>query len=440
MGKNRRVVAPRLARAVRANVAVTFGSLSRDASKLLGRGTGGMIGGRVALSIDPGTISYLSRGRRAAIITGTNGKSTTTKMVRAALQTAGPVASNIHGDNMPAGICTALMNNRKAPYAALEVDEMYTPQVADAVRPEVLVLLNLSHDQLDRVGEISSVESRLREAVNANPEAHVVANCDDPLIVSAAWDAPKVTWVSAGASWGADSATFPRGGGRVVWEAGDWVVEDNPEYRRPEPEWWVSKEPGGATLRGPGGTELPLQLSLPGDVNLGNAAMAVSAAVTLGIPAAQAVAAVGLVSDVAGRYQRFDVDGRVVRLLLAKNPAGWQEALSMVSPSSTQTIIATNGQLGDGADLSWLWDVDFRALPVGEQLFASGDRNADLAVRLDYEGLTPELVDDPLDAVRRCQPGEVELLANYTAFRDLLGALKQAGFMPIRSSAGGPNE
>lgn len=84
-----------------------------------------------------------------------------------------------------------------------------------------------------------------------------------------------------------------------------------------------------------------------------------------------------------------------------------------------------------------LWDVDFRALPVGEQLFASGDRNADLAVRLDYEGLAPELVDDPLDAIRRCQPGEVELLANYTAFRDLLGALKQAGFMPIRSAAGG---
>ncbi len=403
---------------LRAGVAVVAGGSARDLSRLAGKGTGGMIGGRVALTLDPRVISALAAGKRSVIVSGTNGKSTTTKMVRAALSTGGVVASNTRGDNMPPGICTALMNDRSASFAALEVDEMYVPGVAEQVRPAVLVLLNLSRDQLDRVGEIGAVEKRLRTAVEENPQAHVVANCDDPLIVSAAQDSSSVTWVAAGSGWGADSATYPRGGGLVRRDGKQWWVEGGPS--RPEPDWWLE----GRVLHHRDGGTYDLQLSLPGQVNLRNAAQAVAAAVELGVEPGVAAAAVGQVTDVAGRYQSFTVDDRQVRLLLAKNPAGWQESLRMADRDARQVIIATNGQIPDGEDLSWLWDVEFELLEQPPTLIASGDRADDLAVRLTYAGFTAETVPDPYAAIQMCDPGKVEVLANYTAFRDLLPTLK----------------
>ena len=174
-----------------------------------------MIGGEVALRISPKFLAELAAPFSSVVVTGTNGKSTTTRMVRAALESAGPVASNINGDNMTSGVITALMQGKNASRAALEVDEMHVPAVAADVHPEVFVYLNLSRDQLDRVGEIGSVEKRLRQGASAHPDAVVVANCDDPLIVSAAADNPSVVWVAAGAGWGGDSAAYPRGG-RVV--------------------------------------------------------------------------------------------------------------------------------------------------------------------------------------------------------------------------------
>ena len=164
-----------------------------------------MIGGEVAMRVSPRIMADLAAPMDTVIVSGTNGKSTTTRMVRAALETRGPVASNTNGDNMASGVITALMNAPRAPFAALEVDEMHLPAVAGEVNPEVLVLLNLSRDQLDRVGEISSVELRLRQAVEDHPNAIIIANCDDPLIVSAACSSSKVVWVAAGGGWGADS-------------------------------------------------------------------------------------------------------------------------------------------------------------------------------------------------------------------------------------------
>lgn len=422
-------------RRMRAGLALASGRLARTASRALGRGSGGMIGGTIALAADPEILSTLAQSRRAALITGTNGKSTTTRMIAAALESIGAVASNSRGDNMPPGIVTALMTNRTAPVAALEVDEMHLPIVAKQVKPHVITLLNLSRDQLDRVGEIGTVERRLRDAVQQNPQAIVVANCDDPLIASAAWDARKVIWVAAGSSWGADSASFPRGGGRVLRDGDDWWVEGNAQYRRPKPTWWVEDEDGHFTLRNAEGIALPLQLKLPGKVNRANAAMAVAVATAFGVDPAEANLAVSNVDTVAGRYGRFTVGNTNLRLLLAKNPAGWQEALEMLDPEADGVVIAVNGQVADGEDLSWLWDVDFTALQ-GKQVYAAGQRGADLAVRLCYDdvaieaagslnGTDAQAFGDPLEAIRSHRGTTLEVLANYTAFRDLLTELKE---------------
>src|SRR6202012_1259973 len=204
----------------------------------------------------------------------------------------------------------------------LEVDEMHVPHVADAVEPAVITLLNLSLDQLDRVGEINVIERRLRAGLAAHPSAVVVANCDDVLMTSAAYDHADGVCVPAGGCWAADSVSCPRSGEVIVRDQGHWY-STGADFKRPSPQWWFDDE----NLYGPDGLTLPMQLALPGTVNRGNAAQAVAAAVAVGADPAAAVAAVSGVDEVAGRYRTIQVGTHSARMLLAKNPAGWQEAL-----------------------------------------------------------------------------------------------------------------
>ena len=375
-----------------------------------------MIGGLVAMTLDRSILRQLGTGRRAVVVTGTNGKSTTTRMTAAALATLGPVASNSEGANMDAGLVAALAADRHAELAALEVDEMHVPHVLDAIEAAVVILLNLSRDQLDRVGEINVIERALRSGLARHPKAIVVANCDDVLMTSAAYDAPDVVWVAAGGAWANDSVSCPRSGEVIVRDKGHWYSTGT-DFKRPSPHWWFDPEDGG-TLYGPGGLALPMRLALPGAVNRGNAAQAVAAAVALGADPAKAVAAVSAVDEVAGRYRTVRIGPHEARILLAKNPAGWQEALSMVDKDAAGVVIAVNGQVPDGEDLSWLWDVRFEHFEK-TPVVAAGERGTDLAVRLGYAGVEHTLVHDTMTAIASCQPGRVEVVANYTAFLQL---------------------
>jgi lipid II isoglutaminyl synthase (glutamine-hydrolysing) len=403
-----------------------------------------MIGGLVAMTLDRSILRQLGAGRRTVVVTGTNGKSTTTRMAAAALATMGPkgpqsrVATNAEGANMDAGLVAALAADRSAGLAALEVDEMHVPHVSDAVDPSVVVLLNLSRDQLDRVGEINVIERTLRAGLARHPNAVVIANCDDVLMTSAAYDSPNVVWVAAGGAWANDSVSCPRSGEVIVRDHGHWY-STGADFKRPSPQWWFDDD----TLYGPDGLALPMRLALPGTVNRGNAAQAVAAAVALGADPAAAVAAVSGVDEVAGRYRTVRIGQHDARILLAKNPAGWQEALSMVDKHAAGVVISVNGQVPDGEDLSWLWDVRFEHLAgeprasrgeSGEEqqreetaVVAAGERGTDLAVRLGYAGVGHTLVHDTLAAIASCPPGRVEVVANYTAFLQLHRALARHG-------------
>lgn len=415
---------PRQIKKLRAKTAVTAAHLATFASRATGRGAGGMIGGLVARAIDPSIMTQLAGDRPAVIVTGTNGKSTTTRMLAAAMRSKYSIATNDGGDNMDAGIVSALMAGEDASYIVLEVDELHVPHVADALNTQALVLLNLSRDQLDRVGEINKIERALRGAVEANPDMLVIANCDDVLMSSVAYDAPNVVWVSAGAGWMGDSVSCPRTGGHIVRTEDDWYsvkkLADGREFRRPQPSWAVDDK----GMFSPAGDK-ELNLALPGRANRGNAAQAIAAAVEgFAVDVDEATIAAEKVADVAGRYSTIHRGEHEIRLLLAKNPAGWQEALSMIDRSADGLVIATNGQVADGVDMSWLWDVkfeDFDDLSVK----AAGERGTDLAVRLVYADITHELIPDPVEAIDACPPGRVEVLANYTAFRDLKKALER---------------
>ncbi|MFV8048773.1 MurT ligase domain-containing protein [Mycobacterium sp. 48b] len=398
---------------LRGRAALAAGSTARWASRVTGRGAGAMIGGLVAMTLDPSILRQLGQGRRSVVVTGTNGKSTTTRMTAAALATLGPVASNSEGANMDAGLVAALAGSRKAGLAALEVDEMHVPHVSDAVRPAVVVLLNLSRDQLDRVGEINHIERTLRSGLARHPGAVIVANCDDVLMTSAAYDNPNVVWVAAGGSWAGDSVSCPRSGEIIERNGRDWYSTGS-DFKRPSPQWWFDD----THIYGPDGLALPMTLALPGAVNRGNATQAVAAAVALGADPAAAVAAVSTVDEVAGRYRTVQIGTHTARILLAKNPAGWQEALSMVDKHGAGVVIAVNGQVPDGEDLSWLWDVRFEHFD-DTQVVAAGERGTDLAVRLGYAGVEHSLVHDTIAAIDSCPPGHVEVIANYTAFLQL---------------------
>ena len=127
------------------------------------------------------------------------------------------------------------------------------------------------------------------------------------------------------------------------------------------------------------------------------------------------------VDEVAGRYRTVRIGAHEARILLAKNPAGWQEALSMVDKHADGVVIAVNGQIPDGEDLSWLWDVRFEHVDETFKgaVVAAGERGTDLAVRLGYAGVEHTLVHDTIAAIASCPPGRVEVVANYTAFLQL---------------------
>jgi UDP-N-acetylmuramyl tripeptide synthase len=167
-----------------------------------------------------------------------------------------------------------------------------------------------------------------------------------------------------------------------------------------------------------------LRPGVPGRHNLANAAMAVVAATKLGIEPDVAARATEVITSIAGRYQTVSIGRAQVRLLLAKNPAGWHELLTMIDEESRPVLLAINARIADGRDPSWLWDVEFERLR-GRKVVAAGDRAADLAVRLHYAEVDCEMWEgDVLERLRTFDAPEVDVLANYTVFADLARHLR----------------
>lgn len=413
----------------RTRLAAAVGGAVATSSRRLGRGTGSVIGGRAILLIDPSALRGLSAGRHVALVSGTNGKTTTTSLLSAALSRCGRVVSNTLGANLPAGIAAALATAPpETRLAALEVDEAWLGRVLAATDPEVVVLLNLSRDQLDRNNEVRRLSAAWRDTLAGRSPSgagpHVVANADDPLVVWAAEAGVSVTWVGAGQRWTADAAGCPNCGGRIHFPdvlGGAWACS-RCQFRRPELDVWLE---GGDVVFGDGG-RVAVALALPGRCNQANAAMAMAAAGRFGVGRADAMAAMGTTSEVAGRYRTVTVGATKARLLLAKNPAGWLETFDLLAPPPTPVVVAVNARIADGKDPSWLWDVPFERLQ-GRHVVATGERSADLAVRLGYADVDhrrqPDLLQAIADAGTHAADGIVDVVANYTSFQAITSRL-----------------
>ena len=379
------------------------------ASRVSRRGAGTVAGGRVGLAIAPHLLDRLARNRTIIVVSGTNGKTTTTALCVAGW--GGGVTTNDTGANMPAGHVAALAGSLSNK-AVLEADEAWLADVVRSTRPKVVVLLNLSRDQLDRANEVRQMAERWRRCfmLSENSAVLLIANANDPLVVYAASDAPNVRWCDVPTPWSLDAQSCPRCTLPLVHTSDSWSCSCG--FAKPSSVTTTLGE--NLTV---GDQTAELELSLPGEFNRANAAMAATALVEVGVSITQSLARMKAVSGVAGRYTRRSWNGRHVRLLLAKNPAGFDALLSMVSPGSSEVWVAINANIADGRDPSWLYDVAFERL-AGHRVWCFGDRRLDLATRLDYAGVDYTIFDEgqSLSAIS----DSVDLLANYTAFQEWL--------------------
>ena len=409
-------------RSLRLRLATAAGDLAAALSRLTGRGSGASIRGQVLTRIEPNAFAELLRGRTVLAVSGTNGKTTTTHLLAAALRAglggqAGRLVTNADGANLHYGIASALSQAPRADIAVLETDERVVSDMIATGSPRVLVFLNFSRDQLDRHHEIKALgrswRTALQKAGAAGPV--IVANASDPLVVWSAGTAAQVIWVETDTQWSADAALCPACGamltrvpavGRDRWDC------PGCELTQPESSYVVVD----GAVRLPDGEVVTPQLQVPGRFNISNAACALAAAIEFGVDPATALAGMATVSAPAGRYATAQFGATTARLLLAKNPAGWAEALPLAA--SDPVVLAIDSVAADGKDVSWLWDVEYEQL-AGRRVIATGPRAQDLAVRLSYAGVEHSVVPDLMDALAG-HPQPVDVISTYTPFQKLL--------------------
>jgi UDP-N-acetylmuramyl tripeptide synthase len=398
--------------------------LARGATRLVPGAKGETLPGRLALRIDPTLIAKLGRGLRSLLVTGTNGKTTTTAIARAL---AGERSVANHGSNLPWGIASSLLAARRpARLGIFEVDEAFVSEVAAALRPSVLVVLNLSRDQLDRALEVRRVAARIAEAAASVPI--VVANASDPLVVALARSFAEVRFVRGEREWLGDAAACPRCGGPLAmgarWRCGGCGLAEPEE---------ATEVAGDGTVRRDGAVLGRLDLGLPGSFNLLNGlAAAVGVEALTGRPLAEVLAGARPLRGVEGRYGAWLVPSRrgpvELRTLLAKNPAGWDRMLALVAWREEAVVLGLNAEIADGRDTSWIWDVDFeRVAPVS--VVVTGRRYLDLARRLEVAGVEVACASDQAGALEMAtaRSSRVTYLGNYTAFREMVALLPRAG-------------
>ena len=441
--------------ALEASAARLVGRLSRAA----GRGGGTTLPGKLVWKLDPAAVDALAARlhQGVALVSATNGKTTTTAMASSILAPTRTLAWNNSGANLASGITSTLLNADGADLGLLEVDEFALPEVMRRTHPRVVCLGNLFRDQLDRYGELEHIAERWRAAVaGLDREATLVANADDPLVAALAdgrgstllfgVDDPRRA--RTGLQHASDSKYCIRCGHPYRYDAvyvghlGAYRCEACGHARPPLDVVAREIEPDGLDgvsfeLHAPDGS-LRVRLGVPGLYNVYNALAAASLALSLGVALDDVVAGLERFQAAFGRFERFSVGDRGFLLLLVKNPAGANEALRTLEEGGVPPalVVALNDRIADGRDVSWIWDVDFEPVLEGaERIVVSGERAAELALRFTYAGFPRERLEllpgleAALDRGLELTPpgGELAVLPTYTAMLELRAIATERG-------------
>ena len=419
MTETRAAPRPGRAAAARHALAVSAARAARSGIRRLGQGNGSAAPGAVALAIDPGALAGLAARipPGAVLVTGSNGKGTTCRMLAQVMHAAGlhPI-TNHEGSNQLAGVTTALLAGTRPAAAGsrpaavlLEVDEGSSPAVFPQIaRPGAVVVTNLFRDQLDRYLEPDYVRSLLEGALRSlPPETTLVLNADDPRLAHLAPELPNprlyfgvadTAHGRAGADPTSDSPRCPRCESELDYSCvlyahlGHWSCAGC-GLARPAPDVVATKidllGPGSSRLQvATPGIETVVDVPLPGLYNAYNALAAVAAATAGELPG-PAIAAIGQVTAGALRMERIAVPGHDIYLALAKNTNGYSEVLRALAGDGQPRwlVLGLNDCAGKQPDLSWIWDVDFDPLRgLVPAAVTTGNRGTDVAVRLKYAG------------------------------------------------------
>ena len=459
----------------RGRAALWAGKLTAGLSRGLRRGGGTTLPGDVARFIDPGILTRLVRRlpEGSIVVTGTNGKTTTSALLRHILEAVGqrPVA-NQAGANLIFGVTAAVINNTgwdagsAASLGLFEIDEASLPRLVDEVSPRAIVVTNLFRDQLDRYGELETTAAFIRSALTRGPEGTTaVLNGDDPMVAALGDGLPRVIYAGLDdasllrpeLSHGADAKFCPRCGRAFIFEGvyfghvGRYRCPTG-DFTRPTPQVRATS----VRINGMESTRLEVtdgvervtvQVPLSGLYNAYNVVLAMAGAKAIGISLTSSGTALSSFTPAFGRMEKTVVDGRDAILLLAKNPTGFNEVLrtSIEFGRASSFLIALNDRIADGQDVSWIWDVDFEQLKtVARHIVVSGDRALDLRVRLKYAEIPPEVIEVVggwAEALHRAAaatpPGEtLFVLPTYTAMLELRAVLTQGGTLQPYWQAG----
>ena len=376
---------------MRLKIAVLIAKFAALLSNRILRRSGETISGRVLLALYPRAITELSKNKKIICVSGTNGKTSTTKAlvsIISSISKLGTVATSPSGSNLERGVAAALM--QKSDFAVLEVDELHLSRVIEEAKPKVVLLLNLTRDQLHRMHEVKRVADRWAKSASAAPGTLFVGDVDDPFVAVALNSAAQSKRISFGGRKHQDGAVCPSCGKYLKWVRNNY------------------KCPCGLTNSNPD------EIFEAGSAAFRNATMANVVGKYLG--------AKPIAVDEKSLERSVDQIHKGVKanIRLTKNPASWTEALKSVTGDNAVLIV--NAREVDGIDTSWLWDISFSGL-LGKRVVVCGERALDIAYRLHVEGIEAEITSSFKDAISKFESGaSVQVLAAYTAFHELVNS------------------
>lgn len=396
---------------LKAKLATVSSQTSTFILKKLGRG-GTNLPGRIAKKIDPEILSELAKNIKIILVTGTNGKTTTTKMIAQILKDEGiKYFTNKSGANIQTGIIATfaenlgIKNKKGYTHALIECDEATFRQISGLIDVECIVVTNIFRDQLDRFGEVAYVQNVIKTGIENQPNAKLCINADCPfskdLISSKTKN--KIIW------YGESEKS------NVKLEKIIKTTLDTSEFKVKETE----------------NKTVTIKLNIPGNFNIKNSLGAFAAAEALDIPENKTVKSLGKVSASFGRTEKVLIKNTIMRFFLVKNPDGCTEVLNLINdhPQKAQLVFALNDRIADGTDVSWIWDVNFEKLceisgKNFEKIYLTGIRSAEIALRFEYAGfdmskieIVPEY-DKLLDKITKSKT-ETFILHTYTAMFEI---------------------
>lgn len=395
----------------RYRIALILGKVAFTLSRITRRGSGEQIQGRVIDALCPGALAHLAQGRTIIAVSATNGKTTTTRLIASALEHAhGSVITNALGANQRAGVVAALVQGRNnhSAHVVLEIDERSLPGMFDEIAPSLLVLGNLSRDQLDRFGEVSSIAHSWKKMLESHPTSVIANGCDPHIVYATRSIHPSPEYIDIASSWHDDAHTCPMCGSLLEWDKRSHFSCSACDMKTPE----------CVQLSSQTRTAIEGALSLPGQWNISNAYIAYLACSSLSLSDDVIFEAWPYVREVSGRNATYQCGEHTVQLFLAKNPAGWNELLRYLNSNDSNIVFAFNCNIADGKDPSWLYDVDFESSPINN-IVVFGERATDMMVRLEVAGKTVRRAHDIVDSISHFPPSHVNIVASYTQFLSL---------------------